>query len=162
MRNRFSWRSPRPRRRLAAAAAAVLLLGPPATAQQVVDGDSLVVDGTTYRLHGIDAPDPAEICVDGWPAGYEAEEYLGELVEGRKVTCMPTTGDREGEKVAICRADGVDLGAAMVTGGYAFAYVPYSARYITQEDAARAANRGLHAHKCLAPSEWRARLRRAR
>jgi endonuclease YncB( thermonuclease family) len=159
---KFSRQGPRLHRRLAVAAAALLLGLPAAAAQRVVDGDSLVLDGTTYRLHGIDAPDPAQICVDGWPAGYAAEEYLGELIEGRHVTCAPTTGDRNGEMVAICRADGVDLGAAMVTGGYAFAFVPYSARYITQEGAARAAGRGMHAHKCIAPWKWRERLDEAR
>lgn len=159
---KFSRQGRRLQRRLAAAAAALLLGVPAAAAQRVVDGNSLVLDGTTYRLHGIDAPDPAQICVDGWPAGYAAEEYLSELIEGRHVTCTPTTGDRKGEMVAICRADGVDLGAAMVTGGYAFAFVPYSARYITQEDAARAAHRGVHAHRCLVPWEWQARLRKAR
>lgn len=139
-----------------------LLLAWPAAAQSVIDGDSLVVDGTTYRLHGIDAPDPDQICADGWPAGYAAEEYLGELTEGKLITCMPTTGQRNDETMAICRADGVDLGAAMVTGGHALAFVPYSARYIKQEAAAASAGRGMHAHKCLAPWKWRARLRRAR
>ena len=147
---------------LAATATALVLLGLPAAAQHVVDGDSLVLNGTTYRLHGIDAPDPAQICADGWPAGYAAEAYLARLTEGRQVACEPTSGDRNGETVALCRADGVDLGAAMVTGGYAFAFVPNSARYISQEDAARAAHRGMHAHACLAPWKWQARMQQTR
>ena len=141
---------------------AALFFAGPAAAQVVVDGDSLEVGSTTYRLHGIDAPETGQICPDGWPAGYEAEEYLGELVEGKQVTCTPITGGRDGETVAICRADGVDLGAAMVTGGFAFAFVPYSARYISQEAAAVGAHRGVHAHKCLAPWKWRARLKAGR
>jgi endonuclease YncB( thermonuclease family) len=143
-------------------AAIALLLAWPVAAQSVIDGDSLIVDGTTYRLHGIDAPDPDQICADGWPAGYAAEEYLGELTEGKQITCMPTTGQRNDETVAICRADGVDLSAAMVTGGHALAFVPYSARYIKQEAAAVNTGRGVHAHKCVAPWKWRARLNRVR
>lgn len=144
--------------RLGIAAVTMLAVTWPATAQTVIDGDSLEVDGKAYRLHGIDAPEPGQICADGWPAGHEAEEYLGELVNGRQITCMPTTGDRNGETVALCRADGLDLGSAMVTGGRAFAFVPYSARYISQEDAAKVARRGVHAHKCLTPWKWRERL----
>ena len=123
-----------------------------------MDGNSFVLDGTTYQLHGIDAPEAGQICSDGWPAGYEAEEYLGELIDGKQITCIPLAAKSHGETAAICRADGVDLGAAMVTGGYAFAFVPYSARYISQEDAALRARRGVHAHNCLAPWKWRARL----
>jgi len=140
-------------------AALALLFGASAAAQHVVDGDSFVLDGTTYQLHGIDAPEAGQICSDGWPAGYEAEEYLGELIDGKQITCIPLAAKSHGETAAICRADGVDLGAAMVTGGYAFAFVPYSARYISQEDAALRARRGVHAHNCLAPWKWRARLR---
>lgn len=151
-----------PRLGIAAAIALALVAGRPAVAQTVIDGDSLQVDGKAYRLHGIDAPEAAQICADGWPAGFVAEEYLGELIEGRHITCATTTGDRDGETVALCRADGVDLGGAMVTGGHALAFVPYSARYISQEDAAVAAQRGIHAHKCLAPWKWRARLRSGR
>src|SRR5262245_48962451 len=103
--------------RLGIIAAAALAVVWPAMAQTVIDGDSIEVDGKAYRLHGIDAPEPGQICGDGWPAGHEAEEYLGELIAGRQITCMPTSGDRNGETVALCRADGVDLSSAMVTGG---------------------------------------------
>ncbi len=127
-------------------------------AQTVVDSDSIELDGRTFRLYGIDAPDDGQICSDGWPAAYEAEAYLADLVEGKTVTCMPVGLPQKSRMHAICRADGVDLGAAMVTGGMAYAFVPYSVRYITQEEAAVSASRGVHGHKCLAPWEWRARI----
>ena len=38
-------------------------------AAQVTDGDSLKQGGKTYRLWGIDAPELAQTCADGWPAG---------------------------------------------------------------------------------------------
>lgn len=134
----------------------------PAAAQLAIDGDTLKLDGTTYELHGIDAPEARHVCADGWPAGREAEEYLGELIEGKEISCIRLSRNRDGDPVAICKADGVDLGAAMVTGGYAFASVPHSARYVSQEDAAASARRGVHAHHCLSPWEWRARLRKGR
>lgn len=94
-----------------------ILLVLPAAAQTPIDGDSLQVDGATYRLYGIDPPDRSQICGDGWPAGYEAREYLGQLMEGRKIDCVPIVGRRNGETVAICRADGVDLGGTMSPRG---------------------------------------------
>jgi endonuclease YncB( thermonuclease family) len=133
----------------------------PVAAQTVVDGDSIELNGKTYRLYGIDAPDDGQICPDGWPAAYEAEAYLGQLIGGKTVTCMPIGLPQRNETDAICRADGVDVGAAMVTGGMAYAFVPYSVRYLTQEDAAASANRGVHRHKCLAPWTWRARVKQS-
>lgn len=137
-----------------------LLAAWPAAAQRVIDGDSLEVAGKSYRLNGIDAPEENQVCPDGWPAGYEARRYLEQLVEGKKVTCIPLVGKRHGEIVALCRADGVDLNSALVTAGRAFAFVPYSAQYIGQEAAAARADRGVHAHRCLKPWRWRAGLER--
>lgn len=139
-------------------AIATCLVVLPTAAQTVVDGDSIELNGTTYRLYGIDAPPNGQICPDGWPAAFEAEAYLGQLIKDRTVTCMPVSWPKKDETDAICRADGVDVGAAMVTGGMAFAFVPYSVRYITQEEAAAVAKRGVHRHKCLPPWEWRARF----
>ena len=150
----------RARFHVALATAAALVMGGPVAAQHVVDGDTIKLDGVIYQLHGIDAPETPQICADGWPAGYEAEEYLGRLIDGKHISCIGISRNGDGESVAICNADGVDLGAAMVTGGYAFAFVPYSARYISQEDAAMSARRGVHGHHCLAPWKWRAHLKR--
>lgn len=137
---------------------AACALALPAVAQTVIDSDSILLDGRQYRLCGIDAPDQGHICLDGWPAAYEAEIYLARLLSEKTVKCIAMEWPQKDETQAICRADGVDLGAAMVTGGMAFAFVPYSARYISQEAAAAAANRGVHRHKCLSPWERRARL----
>lgn len=140
---------------LSVVAIAGLVLGQPGAAQVVVDGDTIELKGATFRLHGIDAPELRQVCADGWPAGRAASDYLSDLIGTKEVTCTTRMGELDHEIAAICRADGIDLGAAMVTGGYALAFVPYSARYITQEDAATFARRGLHAHRCVAPWKWR-------
>lgn len=139
--------------------ALALLTAWPAAAQKVIDGDSIELRGQTYNLYGVDAPEADQTCGDGWPAGFKAEEYLDELVAGKNIVCVPMPSERDGVSVAICRADGVDLGAAMVTGGYAYAFVPLSARYISEEAAAAKAQRGLHAHPCQQPWKWRAHER---
>lgn len=83
----------------------------------VTDGDSLVVNGSRIALHGIDSPEAYQTCADGWAAGAMAMQALRDLVRGHAVTCEPKTTDRFGRTVAVCRADGVDLGAAMVRAG---------------------------------------------
>ncbi len=136
-------------------AIAGLVLGQPAAAQVAVDGDTIQLRGATFRLHGIDAPKLSQVCDDGWPAGHAARDYLADLIGAKTVTCTTKMGRFDHEITAICKADGIDLGAAMVTAGYALAFVPYSARYITQEDAAASAHRGVHGHKCSTPWTWR-------
>lgn len=125
----------------------------------MTDGDSLVVDGVRIRLHAIDAAEYKQNCADGWPAGVMAFDALRAMVAGRTVACEPKTTDRYGRTVAVCRADGVDLGAAMVHSGHSWAFTRYSADYIEQEREARAARAGVHGHDCVPAWEWRARQR---
>jgi len=91
-----------------------LLLAFPVAAQSVVDGDTIKLNGTTYRLSGIDAAEIRQTCVDGWAAGREATAYLAKLMHGHQIACTPVTTDRYGRTVAVCKADGRDLGADMV------------------------------------------------
>lgn len=141
------------------AVAFLLLSAAPATAQIVVDGDTIKLDGTTYRLWGIDAAETFQVCADGWAAGTKATAYLLELMKSKRVVCEPKTADRYGRTVAICRADGQDLGAAMVRDGMAYAFVRYSQDYLAQEREARVAGLGVHAHACAYPWNWRAHQR---
>jgi len=65
-----------------------------------------------------------------------ATQALRDLVRWRVVTCEPKTTDRFGRTVAVCRVDGVDLGAAMVGAGMAIAFTKFSQDYVSQEAAA--------------------------
>lgn len=131
----------------------------PATAQTVTDGDTIKLDGTIYRLWGIDAPETQQTCPDGWPAGRLATTQLQTLIKGRPVVCEAKDTDRYGRTVAICRAGGEDLGALMVRSGMAWAFVRYSSDYVDQEACAKSAGVGVHAHGCAPAWEWRAAQR---
>ena len=138
---------------------ALLVFALPAAAQTVTDGDTIKFGTTIYRLWGIDPPETHQLCDDGWPAGQEATKAMRGLVEGRTVVCEPRGQDRYKRTIALCRADGVDLGAAMVRAGMAWAFVRYSRDYVDQEHDAQAERRGVHDHVCVLPWEWRARQR---
>ena len=77
-------------------AASLVLVALPAFGEsvRVVDGDTLRIDGVTYRLWGIDAPEAGHLCADGWPAGQTATEHLRALIRNRQVSCEPRTLDR--------------------------------------------------------------------
>jgi endonuclease YncB( thermonuclease family) len=137
------------------AAALGLSLGTAAAGQTVVDGDTIKFNGTTYRLWGIDAAEQKQACADGWMAGREATKAMLELVRGHRVACEAKDKDRYGRTIALCRADGQDLGAAMVRKGMAWAFTRYSSEYISQERAAIGARLGVHAHDCMKAWEWR-------
>jgi endonuclease YncB( thermonuclease family) len=136
--------------KLSVLAASLTLAALPAFAEsvRVVDGDTLRVDGVTYRLWGIDAPESDQPCADGWPAGQTATEHLRALIGDHHVTCEPRTLDRYGRTVAICRAGGRDLGADMVADGHASAFVRYSRDYVDEEREAAAVKAGIHGHTC--------------
>jgi endonuclease YncB( thermonuclease family) len=131
----------------------------PASGQTVTDGDTLKQGGVTYRLWGIDAPELAQTCPDGWPAGRMASSRLQALTAGRSIVCQEKDRDRYGRTVAVCRASGEDLGAIMVREGLAWAFVRYSSDYVGQEGQAKAANLEVHAHGCPPAWQWRAEQR---
>jgi endonuclease YncB( thermonuclease family) len=81
------------------------------------------------------------------------------LIKGKTVVCEAKTTDRHGRTVAICRADGEDLGRAMVQLGMAWAFTRYSRDYADAEAQAREKNVGVHSKVCEPPWEWRAQHR---
>jgi endonuclease YncB( thermonuclease family) len=138
------------------ALAITLLIAAPAFAQTVTDGDTIKLDGTKWRLWGIDAPETHQTCADGWPAGLEATATMRKLIGGKTVVCEFRGHDRYKRSIGLCRAGGEDLGAEMVRAGMAWAFTRYSSDYISQEKAAIGARLGVHAHDCQKAWEWRA------
>lgn len=138
--------------------AMVLLLALPVAAQTVVDGDTIKLNGTTLRLWGIDAPEMAQTCGD-WSAGVAATYALADLVRGKAITCEPRDRDRYGRLIGLCRANGKDLGAAMVELGMAWAFTRYSSDYVEHEKAAIGGRLGVHAHDCIKAWDWRRQSR---
>ncbi len=134
---------------------------------RVIDGDTMEVNGSRIRLHGIDAPESAQTCLAGgkrWRCGRHATNALTGWTGGRPVDCEERDRDRYGRIVAVCRLDGSDLNARLVAEGWALAYRRYSNAYVGEEASAKAAGRGLWQGDFIAPWDWRrgARLQSSR
>lgn len=125
---------------------------------RVVDGDTVHIGSTRVRLAGIDAAELHQDCPDGWKAGQLARLYLGWLIDGNPVRCEYSGADKYGRQLGTCYAPplapsstslSIERNRAMVRAGMAWAYVQFSGAYVHEEDAARAAKRGLWAHDCI-------------
>jgi endonuclease YncB( thermonuclease family) len=96
-----------------------------ASAQTAVDGDTINMNGATWHLWGIDAPESRQWC-GHYPAGAKATEMLEQLMRGKTIDCEGRGTDPYGRTIGLCRANGDDLGATMVRLGMAWAFVQYS------------------------------------
>lgn len=132
---------------------------------QVVDGDTIAIDGTKahIRLYGIDTPEKKQTCDDAagkrYLCGSRAAAYLAELI-GRngQVKCFEEDRDRYGRIVAECSTSDnkTVLNAAMVKAGWAVEYKQYSdGRYDQEEVEAKREKRGLWAGQFVVPANWR-------
>lgn len=125
----------------------------------VIDGDSIEVRGTRIRIAGIDAPESDQVCTrgDGSPyrCGGAAAAFLDRMLEGRTVGCR-ANGTSYDRIVASCDVGGVDVGAAMVSAGWAVDYARYSrGRYAADESRARSVAAGIWQGEFVRPDEWR-------
>lgn len=121
---------------------------------QVVDGDSLVLNGMRLRLQGIDAPELGQTCArDGkdFDCGRAARAKLRELIGGRHVECSGWQRDKYERLLSSCTSRTVELNREMVLSGWAVAYGEFAA----QEQAARLAKRGLWQGQFEQPQQWR-------
>ena len=155
------------RLRFIVAAIALLALSPAALARafqgvvtHVGDGDSLWVrpdsGGTPrqVRVHGIDAP---EVCQ---AFGLPARDALAALVLHRHVAVNSRARDTYSRTLGRVSMNGQDLGAWMVSRGYAWSYRFGRNRgpYAALEEQARRARLGLWAHGMpVEPREFRKR-----
>ena len=112
---------------------------------RVVDGDTVIVNGTSIRLRGVDA---AEL---GTARGENAKRVMRALVTG-ELTCRLTGEKTWGREVGYCMtADGIDINQAIIASGAALACPRYDDRYMRFEraDALAAQPRAPYCKKWL-------------
>ena len=125
----------------------------------VIDGDTIEIARMRIRLHGIDAPESGQKCLDArgqdYRCGQRAAFALADWIGRATVSCQQRDRDRYGRVVAVCHAREADINRWMVRQGWAVAYREYSQDYVPDELAAQRARVGIWAGRFVPPSEWR-------
>jgi len=144
----------------------ILLLGSPgwAAGPVVKDARTLQLGNLVYRLHGIDAPDLDQVCIneraDPWACGIEARDRLVKLIGDRAVACQDVGPDPafKARRLGICVIEGDtgSLSRRLVQDGLAVNLDPEAkGRFADDEAAAREAHKGLWRGCFVAPQKFR-------
>ncbi|MDX2412010.1 MAG: thermonuclease family protein [Woeseiaceae bacterium] len=125
----------------------------------VIDGDTIEIHGERIRLHAVDAIESRQKCLlpggKEWRCGSAAANALAEKVGRAPVVCRLLDKDQYGRFVAKCFQEGEDINAWLVANGWALAYLQYGHDYVSEENEAKAAKRGIWASRFVKPWEWR-------
>lgn len=127
-------------------------------AEGVLSGSVFKMNGMFIKLYGISAPVPNQTCLDKRSANYNcgrvATQKLKKLLNGKLLSCTPVTWYTPSEIVATCSYNNYDIGASMVSVGWALADRRVTPAYVPYEKEARAQTAGLWAGKFMAPWEY--------
>ena len=133
-----------------------------ALADEVVDGNTLVVEGQPMRLFGVDAFELQQTCLDRsgepWHCGVAAKAALAELVQDQAIACTVVDDAADDAYLARCTVrDEVDLGGYLVRAGLALADRDVADDYVPLEQSAKAAAAGAWGGTFVPPWVWRRR-----
>lgn len=121
----------------------------------IVDGDTFDLDGTRIRIDGIDAPEYGQKC-GSRDCGVEALEALDNLIHSGPINCQSMGDDGYGRVIGKCVVAGQDIGARLVSDGFAYAFVKYSTDYVAEEESARSRGLGVWRGDYQRPWDYRA------
>jgi endonuclease YncB( thermonuclease family) len=111
------------------------------------DAATFVTAGATIRVLGVVPPPANQTChrTDGsdWPCGQAALTGLRRFLRGRDVECYYAPSPGETDIVAPCRVGPTDIGAWLLTEGWATPADTASDDYRKDADEARCDRRGL-------------------
>lgn len=162
--------------RLIVAILVLLMAGPAATWAQdrktieadpanveVIDGDTLQVNGTVLQLYGIDAPELGQACRHNrnlWHCGIDAALALRKVIilERSPVRCRSWDGDGP-LPVYVCEAGRVDLAKHLLETGSVTALPGTFPDYMELEKNAKRSGLGLWRGDFVPPADWRAGTR---
>lgn len=123
----------------------------------VVSGDTLKLNGQTFKLSGIEAPELDQRCGGQgrearWNCGDTARTQIRELLRNKQVRCEVSGA------AGTCRIGPLDVAAELVTRGHVFATPGIFSSYGRLEQEARNAKRGVWRGVAERPEDYRARL----
>ncbi len=93
---------------------------------KVIDGDSISVDDREVRLFGIDAPEYHQECFDTkkrlYSCGKVSQEFLYDLINGKKVTCHYAEKDKYNRYLGKCEMGKISINQEIIKNGMAVIY----------------------------------------
>ena len=125
---------------------------------RVVDGDTIVLNGEKIRFSGIDTPELKQTCLKDSrevPCGMTAKVLLVKKIGNATIECISEGRDTYKRTLAECFVNGESLSKFLVRSGYAFAYRKYSAKFIKDEEFAKANKLGMWAMTFQYPWDYR-------
>ena len=126
----------------------------------VIDGDTLILDGNLYKLQGIDAPELGQTCLNAgveWSCGLEAALALRKMVTiSGDLACHWVNRETDpADFSASCTIGTEDLGRRMLLSGYAVALENVVPGYADAENTAKTGKLGVWRGEFVVPSLWR-------
>ena len=131
---------------------------------EVIDGDTLKINGLSVRLYGIDAPEKGQLCTSNGKSrdcGAEAKQALKSLITEDSYCIIKGKG-YYGRTLAICYTGIKDINAELVRKGLAVAYKRYSKDYLPHHEYARQQRIGMWSGVFEVPENYRKRKRAER
>ncbi len=131
-------------------------------AVRAIDGDSLQIGARVFHLHGIDAPELGQACINharlercGLEAAFILQKHLA--LQPEPPVCFREYGATDtGEVVATCAVGDEDLALVMLRDGLAVATADAPEAYRFAAEGAATAGLGLWHDRFTPPALWRA------
>lgn len=126
---------------------------------RVLTGSVLKIKGIRVKLLGVDAPSPEQICSNSkgisYRCGQKSIMWLQDWIHEQEVECRIVGDVINRRATGVCFLGQHDIGAAVVSAGWAVAYTKNTDIYLPYEKQARNDLQGMWNGRFYRPEDWR-------